>query len=102
MGCAASKPQLAATQPQRTAVPVFTGTIAAIRPETSSQDTTGSVQQIMSILGEPAPPSLNASEIVLHMADNTFKTSVQPPSPGLTAGSRAAVMPPPNATIQPY
>lgn len=102
MGCAASKPQVAAIQPLPMAVPAYTGTIAAIRPETSSPDTTGSIHQIMSILGQPAPPSLNASEIVLRLADNTVRTSVQPSSTPLVAGSKAMVTAPPNVTIQPY
>ena len=102
IGCAASKPQVATVQPLPMAVPAYTGTIAAIRPETSAQDTTGSIQQIMSILGQPAPPSLDASEIVLRLTDNTVRTSVQASSTSLTAGSKAMVTAPPNVTIQPY
>jgi hypothetical protein len=84
------------------AVPAYTGAIAAIRPETSAQDTTGSIQQIMSILGQPAPPSLDAPEIVLRLTDNSVRTSVQASSTSLVAGSKAMVTSPPNVTIQPY
>ena len=55
----------------------------------------------MSILGEPAPPPANASEIVMHMPDNSIKTSVQPPQSALTAGARVVVTAGPAASFQP-
>jgi hypothetical protein len=101
IACAA-KPQLAAAPPPPVAAPSYTGTIAAIRPESSGQDTTGSIQQIMTILGQPAAPAADASEVVLRLSDNTVRTNVQAPSAALAPGNRAMVTAPPNATIQPY
>ncbi len=85
--CAAPKPQIAVSRP----APAYTGTIVSIRTESTAQDPTGALQQIASILGQPAPQPLTASEIVLRMPDGTIKTSVQPPSPALTAGGKAAI-----------
>lgn len=103
MGCAAPKPQLAASpQPQAPAAPLYSATIAAIRPESSSQDPTGALQQTLSILGQPAPQPVNVSEIVMRMPDNSIKTSVQPPQPALTAGSKIVVTAGSAASHQPY
>jgi hypothetical protein len=102
MGCAAPKPQLAVSQPPAPVAPLYTGTIAAIRPESSAQDPTGSLQQIMTILGQPAPQPANASEIIMRMPDNSIKTSVQAPQPALAAGSKVAVMAGSTAALQPY
>lgn len=102
MGCAAApKPQLAVAPPPPQAAPLYSATIAAIRPESSSQDPTGSLQQIMSILGEPAPQAANASEIVMHMPDNSIKTSVQSTQPALAPGARVVVTAGPAASSQP-
>jgi hypothetical protein len=102
LGCAAAKPQLAASSPPAlVAPPLYTGTITAIRPESSTPDPTGSLQQIMSILGQPAPPPANASEIVMRMPDNSIKTSVQAPRPALAAGSRIIITDGPVTSLQP-
>jgi hypothetical protein len=100
--CAATKAQIAVNQPQQLAPPTYSGTIAAIRPVSSSQDPTGSLRQIMSILGQTAPQPVDASEIVIRMPDDTIKTSVQPPQPSLMAGNKAVITAAPDATIQPY
>jgi hypothetical protein len=102
VGCAAPKPQLAASPPPTPAAPLYSATIAAIRPESSSQDPTGSLQQIMSILGQPAPRAADVSEIVMRMPDNSVKTSVQPAQPALTAGAKVVVTAGPAAALQPY
>lgn len=99
-GCATSKVPVAAVQPQPSAPPAISGTIAAIRPETSSPDPTGSLQQIMSILGQPAPQVTDASEIVVRMPDDTVKAKVQAPQSTLAVGSKAVITTGPAATIQ--
>jgi len=100
--CAAPKPQLPVTQQQSVAPVVYPGTVVAIRPESSSQDPTGSLQQIMSILGQPAPQPLNASEVVMSMPDGTVKTSVESPTTSLTVGSKAAITANSGTGTQPY
>ena len=102
VGCAPSHPQLAVSQPQPSGPPANAGTIAAVRPVSSASDPTGSLHQIMSILGQPAPQPADASEIVLRMPDNSVKTNVQARPATLAAGSRAAITAGPVATIQPY
>jgi hypothetical protein len=102
IGCSSHTPQPIASQPQPAGPRANAGTVAAVRPVSSAQDPTGSLHQIMSILGQAAPQPADASEIVLRMPDNTVKTSVQAPQTTLAAGSRAAVTAGPIATIQPY
>lgn len=71
--------------------PAYSGTIVAIRTESTVPDPTGALREIASILGQPAPQPVTASEIVLRMPDGAIKTSVQPPSPALMAGGKAAI-----------
>lgn len=99
--CAAPRPQLAANPPPVTAPITYSGTIIAVRPESSSQDPTGSLQQIMTILGQPAPQPLNCSEVALRLPDGTVKTSVQPSQATLAVGSKAAITATSTAAIQP-
>lgn len=104
-GCASPTPKLAARQTPPPAPPSYAGTIVAIRPESSSQDPTGSIQQIMSILGEtapqPAPQVVSASEIVIRMPGDTIKTSVQPHQDTLAVGSPAAIVEASDPSIKP-
>jgi hypothetical protein len=74
----------------------------AIRPEASSQDPTGALQQIMSILGQPLPQAVETSEIVLHMPENMIKTSVQPQLASLMVGHKAMITGSPDTSIRPY
>lgn len=101
MGCAASKPQLAASPPPAPAAPLYSATIATIRPESSSQDPTGSLQKIMSILGQPVPRAADVSEIVMRMPDHSIKTSVQSSQPSLMAGARVVVIAGSTTSLQP-
>lgn len=81
--------------------PAPPGTVAAIRSVTSSPDPTGSVRQIMSILGRSMPQLAEASEIIMRLPDESIKTNVQPPA-SLSVGEKAAITTGPDATIQPY
>jgi hypothetical protein len=101
IGCASPKAPASVT-PQAMAAPGISGTIAAIRPVTSSQDPTGALKQIMSILSQSAVPAVSASEIVMRLPDDTIKTSVQPAPAPLAPGSRAAITAGPDTAIQPY
>jgi hypothetical protein len=100
--CAAPRPQAPAPAPQPVAQTIFSGTILSIRPESAAQDSTGSLQQIMTILGQPAPQPLNASEIVLRLPDGTIKTSVQAPQDSLSVGGKAAITAAAASGLQPY
>jgi hypothetical protein len=101
-GCAAPKAPIAVSQPQQPAPRTYSGTIAAVRPVSSAPDQTGSLRQILSILGQATPQPIDASEIVIRLPDNTIKTNVQAPQPSLMAGNKAVITPEPAAMIQPY
>ncbi|WP_297493202.1 hypothetical protein [Acidocella sp.] len=101
-GCAAAPPERAETQAQPAGIPLYSGTITAIRPETSYPDPTGSLRQIMSILGQPSPPAVNASEFVIRMPADTIKTIVQLPGSALSIGAKVALLPGSPALIQPF
>lgn len=102
LGCSPAPKPLTVSQPTLPP-PTSTGTIAAIRPESSLQDPTGALRQAMSILGYPAPPAVDMSEIVIRLPGDTIKTSVQPLPARLAVGSRAMITAAaPDVLIQPY
>lgn len=101
-GCAAATPEHAVAQALSAGLPVYSGTIIAVRPEASYPDPTGALYQIMSILGQPVPRAVSASEIVIRMPGDTIKANVQPPAAAQLVGAKATLITTSMALIQPY
>ena len=99
--CAASAPHVAVNAQPAPPPPAYTGTVLALRPESALPDPNGALAQIMTILGEPAPTALNATEIIIRLPDNGVRASVQPSASGFTIDGKAAILDGSGASIQP-
>jgi outer membrane lipoprotein SlyB len=95
---ATSAPNLAAN------ASFYSGTVVAIRHADTGADSTGSVAQIMSTLGQqPASSQSGALEIVIRLADGSVRTFAQPALPGLaslTPGKHVAITEAANTVIR--
>lgn len=101
-GCANPTPKAVTSQVLPTPLPRVTGTVIAIRLEVTD-DPTGALRQIMSILGQPSPaPGAEASEYILRLPADMIKAGVQRPDGRLAIGSNAAIDGAAEASIQPY
>lgn len=93
-GCATPAPVTQASR-QATTGSFYTGTVVSVRHVGTTANSTGSVNQVMSVLGQPpAIPQSSAMEIVIRLADGSVRTFAQPSQPalnGLSPGKRVTV-----------